>query len=411
MCGGGFASMTGHKKNSFFSLTSFSKVSVALALLALATTTVNMPSSVRAEEPASTQSSTESVTVAVPVEKQEVSGSVTPLAFDEYTEEETAASADLSQNEAIRHYEAAHFYMSRWNPEMAEIELRSAIMYLPDMKVAHRDYCLVAILRAKPLRALAEFMMVVGLGDPIPLSDKQKKSLREEAAGLHYNKGLEHASANRWREAITELLWAKKYTPLDPVVHRSLAFAYASNKQFDHAQEEYQNTLDLDPHDGLAHADYAIFLSQKGKHKNAYEQMKMAVASNPDVAALHVDLGWMAESRGDFGEAAGEFDRAVQLLPEQPSLWTQLGNVRVKAGDREGAKSAFEKALSLDKNNEAAVKGLAALAPASTTAKDSEVSEVSGEKVTGDGAQAGSNSNSSSISKSEARPLTPLKKK
>ncbi|MBI1270531.1 tetratricopeptide repeat protein [bacterium] len=407
--------MTGHQKNSFFSGTSFSKVIVALALLALATTAVNMPSSVRAEEPASTQSSTESVTVAVPVEKKESSGSVTPLAFDEYTEEETAASADLSQNEAIRHYEAAHFYMSRWNPEMAEVELRSAIMYLPDMKVAHRDYCLVALLRAKPLRALAEFMMVVGLGDPIPLSDEQKKSLREEAAGLHYNKGLEHASANRWREAITELLWAKKYTPLDPAVHRSLAFAYASNKQFDHAQEEYQATLDLDPHDGLAHADYAIFLSEKGKHKNAYDQMKMAVANNPDVAALHVDLGWMAESRGDFGEAAGEFDRAVQLLPEQPSLWTQLGNVRVKAGDREGAKSAFEKALALDKDNEAAAKGLAALEPASTTAKDSEVLEasedsaISGENVTGDGAQP--NSSSSSNSKSDARPLTPLKKK
>lgn len=400
MCGGEIALMTGHKKNSFYPGTSFSKVSVALALLALATTTVNLPSSVRAEEPASTESSTEPGTVAVPVEKKESSGSFTPLAYDEFSEAEIAASADLGQNEAIRHYEAAHFYMSKWNPEMAEIELRSAIMYLPDMKVAHRDYCLVAILRAKPLRALAEFMMVVGLGDPIPLSEKQKRSLREEAAGLHYNKGLEHAGANHWREAITELLWAKKYTPLDPAVHRSLAFAYASNKQFEHAQEEYQTTLELDPHDGLAHADYAVFLSEKGKHKNAYDQMKIAVANNPDVAALHVDLGWMAESRGDFGEAAGEFDRAVQLLPEQPSLWTQLGNVRVKAGDRDGAKSAFEKALTLDKNSEAAAKGLAALEPASTEAKESEEIEKA-EKAEGpqkSGTGAGD------------RPVTPLKK-
>ncbi|MEZ4488869.1 MAG: tetratricopeptide repeat protein [Cyanobacteriota/Melainabacteria group bacterium] len=403
--------MTGHKKNSFYPGTSFSKVSVALALLALATTTVNLPSSVRAEEPAST----ESVTVAVPVEKKESSGSFTPLAYDEFSEEEIAASADLGQNEAIRHYEAAHFYMSKWNPEMAEIELRSAIMYLPDMKVAHRDYCLVAILRAKPLRALAEFMMVVGLGDPIPLSEKQRRSLREEAAGLHYNKGLEHAAANHWREAITELLWAKKYTPLDPAVHRSLAFAYASNKQFEHAQEEYQTTLELDPHDGLAHADYAVFLSEKGKHKNAYDQMKMAVANNPDVAALHVDLGWMAESRGDFGEAAGEFDRAVQLLPEQPSLWTQLGNVRVKAGDREGAKSAFEKALTLDKNNEAAAKGLAALAPAATEAKEVEESQNSQDsqdsEKSGTGAGAEAKSDSKSASTSDSRPITPLPKK
>lgn len=411
MCGGEIASMTGHKKNSFYPGTSFSKVSVALALLALATTTVNLPSSVRAEEPAST----ESVTVAVPVEKKESSGSFTPLAYDEFSEEEIAASADLGQNEAIRHYEAAHFYMSKWNPEMAEIELRSAIMYLPDMKVAHRDYCLVAILRAKPLRALAEFMMVVGLGDPIPLSEKQRRSLREEAAGLHYNKGLEHAGANHWREAITELLWAKKYTPLDPAVHRSLAFAYASNKQFEHAQEEYQTTLELDPHDGLAHADYAVFLSEKGKHKNAYDQMKMAVANNPDVAALHVDLGWMAESRGDFGEAAGEFDRAVQLLPEQPSLWTQLGNVRVKAGDREGAKSAFEKALTLDKNNEAAAKGLAALAPAATEAKEVEESQNSQDsqdsEKSGTGAGAEAKSDSRSASTSDSRPITPLPKK
>lgn len=267
-------------------------------------------------------------------------------------------SPTLRQNEAIRHFENARFYMSKWDTELAEVELRAAIMYMPDMKVAHRDYCLIAMMRGKPLRSLAEFMMVVGLGEAIPLNEKKQQKLREEASGLHYNKGLKHAAENKWEDAINELLWSKKYTPLDPAVHRSLAFAYASNKDFDKAEEQYKYTLSLNPKDALTHADYAILLSENGKSKEAIDLMAKAVKLKPDAAALHVDLGWMAESKGDLDKAAQEFRMAALSSPKQTALWVHLGNVLTKLEKVSEAKSAFNEALAIDSSNQDALAGI-----------------------------------------------------
>ncbi len=370
-----------------------SKVNVALALLISALALSSVPTC--AEEPVSAtdgdSQKVEAPTSENEAKASEVSGAVTELNLDKYSEEQIQGNVDLSQNEAIKHFESARFYMGKWDSALAEVELRAAIMYMPRMKVAHRDYCLVAVMRGKPLRALAEFMMVVGLGDPVPLNDKQKKNLREEAAGLHYNKGLEHAEASKWNEAISELLWARKYTPMDPMVHRSLAFAYASNNEFDKAQEEYSQAIELSPGDALAHADYAILLSDKGKVENAYEQMKKAVEAKPDSAALHVDLGWMAESKGDIEGAVGEFRHAVRLMPQQAVLWGHLGDILLKAGKKDEAAGAFKEVLKLDEGNDDAKTKLASLTEPVASGVEADGSEESTQGKT-------------------ERPITPLKK-
>lgn len=263
-------------------------------------------------------------------------------------EEKLPTNPQLRQNEAIDHMQCARFYMSQWDTALAEVELRAAIMYMPDMRAAHRDYCLVAILRGKPLRAIAEFMMVVGLGEAIPLTESQQKELREEASGLHYNKGLEYAKKDDWQEAISELLWSEKYTPLDPAVHRSLAFSYASNNEFDRAEQYYNFALSLNPDDAMALADYAAVLSENGNADKAMQKMARAVNLKPNTVALHVDLGWIAESKGDYKTAAKEFQYAVSKNPKHPVLWAHLGKSLNRLGKIGDAKKAYENALKID---------------------------------------------------------------
>ena len=267
----------------------------------------------------------------------------TPKNFTLCEEEQLPTNPLIRQNEAVDHFECARFYMSKWDTALAEVELRAAIMYMPQMKAAHRDYCVVALMRGKPLRALAEFSMVVGLGEAIPLTEAQQKQLREEASGLHYNKGLEYARKDNWQEAISELLWSEKYTPLDPAVHRSLAFAYASNNEFDRAEQYYNFALSLDPDDAMALADYSVVLSDKGETAKALEKMARAVQLKPDAVALHVDLGFVAEQKGDFETAAKEFRYAVSKNPDQPMLWNHLANALEKLGRHEEAQKALRK--------------------------------------------------------------------
>lgn len=262
------------------------------------------------------------------------------------------------QNEAVQHFEQSQFYMSKWDMELAEVELRAAIMYMPTMKAAHRDYCLVALLRGKPLRALAEFMMVVGLGDPIPLSEEQVKELQDTASALHYNKGLTYADKGDWDEAVAELRWSLSYTPEDPVVHRSLAFSYGAKGDFVQAESYYSSTLELAPNDAFARADFANLLSKQGDKDRAVDQMAAAVKLKPQATALHVDLGWLAESKGDLKTAGKEFLAAVELSPKYPTLWSHLGNIYTKQGKVKDAEKAYKKALAIDPLHVEAKQGL-----------------------------------------------------
>ncbi len=290
--------------------------------------------------------------------------------YDAYLKENKEHLKLLQQHEAVQHYNAAKHYMSIWDADLSELELRAAIMYMPDLKIAHRDYCLLALLHGKPLRSLAEFLMVVGLGDPIPLNEKQQKELRIEASRAHYKRGLDFAKDGKWDDAISELFWSKTYMPSDPAISRSLAFAYASKGDFKTAQSYYQSALSVDPNDPYAHADYAFLLSDKGHADQAFSEMALAVKLNPNATALHVDLGYLAESKGDWQTAYREFSKAAQLSPRHAILWYHLGEVLQKLNRAAEARSAYQKALALEPDDMQVQEALSKLGPAPAKTND-----------------------------------------
>jgi len=274
-----------------------------------------------------------------------------------------AIAATQRQNEAVQHYEAARVYLSGGNVEMAELELQAAIMDGPSIKAFHRDYCLVALLRGHPMRALAEAMMVVGLGDAIPLNEQQMEKLKAQGCKLHYRRGLELAAAQKWKVAIVEFQWALEYRPQNAAVMRSMAFANANLGNIELAESQYSSSFSADPSDAYGHADLANLLQDAGKGPEAIKQLQEAVRLQPKVAALQIDLGWLAESKGDLGEAEGAFEEAVKLSPKHASLWTHLGKIQARQGKADKAAEAYKMALSLDPAASDAQSGLESLKP------------------------------------------------
>ena len=274
----------------------------------------------------------------------------------------------MQQHQAVQHYDASKYYSKINDLELAELELRSAIMYMPDLKIAHRDYCLVAFMRGKPMRSFAEFLMVLGLCEPIPLTEQQQRDLRVEAAQAHYKRGVEQAQKSDWNEAISELLWSRTYLPNDIAIHRSLAFAYASKGDFKRAEEYYHSTFSIDPSDAFAHADFAYMLDKNGKKDEAMAEMAKAVKVDPNSTALHVDLGWLAQSKGDLAKAETEFRAALKNSPQYSSLWYQLGQLLEKRGDKAEAKIAYVTALEKEPSNSDAKTALALLGGEDKTA-------------------------------------------
>lgn len=272
----------------------------------------------------------------------------------------TNKSAALT-NEAADHYDLARHYIHKFDWEMSEVELEAAIMCVPNLKAAHRDYCVVSLMRGQPMRSLAEFMMVVGLGDAIPLNAEEKKELKDKAAKMHYQKGLAYGVARKWKSATPEFQWALFYAPNSAAVTHSLAFSYAAEGDFEKAEKLYVQASNLDPNNSYTHADFAILLSDHGDKHKAMEELAKAVRLSPDVAALHVDMAWLAESSGDLNTAESEFNRAVQLSPKHAGLWSHLGRVEERLGKAGDAKNAYSEALAVDPQDDEAKARLAAL--------------------------------------------------
>ncbi|MBX9671291.1 MAG: tetratricopeptide repeat protein [Candidatus Obscuribacterales bacterium] len=333
-------------------------------------------SSAGSDQSSSVESATDDGATGAKITATEVS--VTPLdksgeeqSQEVYATNDKARTKLLQQHEAVQHFHASQSYAKEWDYELAELEIRAAIMYMPEMKIAHRDYCLIAIMRCQPLRALAEFFMVVGLADPIPLTEDQQKELRTQASQAHYKKGLAKATDGKWDDAITELLWARTYLPNDPAIHRSLGFAYASKGDFKMAEQYYRSSIEIDPSNAFARADFAFLLAKKGKRDQAVAEMAEAVKADPDSTALHVDLGWLAEAQGDLATAEEEFRSAVERSPQYTALWMHLGQILEKQNKIDAARDAYSKAFEAERSSKEAQAALARLSktasPAQTT--------------------------------------------
>ncbi len=266
-----------------------------------------------------------------------------------YKIKHTTSVEDARLNTALKHYYLAQHYIRRFDFVLAEVELQQAIVYTPGLKVAHRDLSLVSLVELKPLKALAEFLMAVGLYDALPSTPFEKAELDARAAKLHYAKALSYGKVNRWSSAISELNRAQRYTPDNLAIERSLAFAYASNGQFDLAEKQYELSFaNNDPEDAYYHADFAYLLAKQGKQDSALAQINKAVALKPNVPALHVDLAWFFENKGDLARASKEIKEAVKLSPNHAALWAHLARLLEKTGQSQEAKASYAKALSLD---------------------------------------------------------------
>ncbi len=281
------------------------------------------------------------------------------------------------------HYLLAHQYIMHADFDLAELELEQALVRKPQSRKAHRDYMFTSLMHLNFPQALAEFMIVVGMGKAIPLTPEEIQQLDIDSAKLHYRKALKYGEHNRTDKEIYELRWASSYLPSNPTIMRSLAFALASSGEYDDAERLYKLSFDLvanpSTDEAYAHADYAYMISKRSRIPEAIGEIKKGIAIDPKSPALHADLAWFLSAKGDLAEAIQEIEKAIDLAPnylvgtvDVPSgskdsfglpmlthhkklaiysnagLWAKLGTLLERQKKFPEAIKAYEKALQLD---------------------------------------------------------------
>lgn len=261
---------------------------------------------------------------------------------------EESILAEDKLREAAAHWELSTYYWKKWDLELAEAELELSTIADPGLQIAHRDLCLVSLLRLNLPRSFAEFLMTVGLAEPLPYNESESQDLIAKTLKMHYKRAMAFARQKKWQDAIEEFRWAESLDPEDFSVHRSIAFAYANLGQFKLAEEEYKKAASLTPQTGNVDAELADLLAEHGKIDAAQKHLSEAIRKSPQTIAYHVDLGWLAEQKGDLETASREFRTAVSLNPSHAGLWEHLGEILEKKGSPNEAITAYEKAIELD---------------------------------------------------------------
>ena len=101
--------------------------------------------------------------------------------------------------------------------------------------------------------------------------------------------------------------------------YRRDATAFARQKTWDQAIENYRKALELQPKDALSHYNLALALKYKGDARQAAQEFEAALQLKPKWADAHYGLGATWYDLHELPAAVNELEKAVQIDPANPT--------------------------------------------------------------------------------------------
>lgn len=127
------------------------------------------------------------------------------------------------------------------------------------------------------------------------------------------------------------------------------AIAYERTKQWDAAEADLRQALELRPEEPDVLNYLAYSWTEQGRNLRQAEAMLVkAAAARPDDGYIVDSLGWVYFRQGRFDKAVVQLERAVALKPGDPVLNEHLGDAYWAIGRRIEAKFQWRIALALN---------------------------------------------------------------
>lgn len=96
----------------------------------------------------------------------------------------------------------------------------------------------------------------------------------------------------------------------------SLAIAFASQKKYEKATENFARVLFIAPERSDVRANYALTLSSIQKYDEAQKQIEESIRQNPNIAEFYNVYGVVLLGKIQKTEAVKQFEKALQLKPD-----------------------------------------------------------------------------------------------
>jgi serine/threonine-protein kinase len=208
-------------------------------------------------------------------------------------------AVEIDDHVAVNRVSLGRAFLARGEYELAESELRQALILDP--------------LNADVHRGLADLQRVKGNG--------------AEAEGL-YKKAIELRQGD----------WNLRY---------ALGVFYYRQSRFDEAEKTFNEVVNMAPDIHMAHRDLGAVYHMQGRFAEASAKFQTALQIRPS-ATTYSNLGTSLFFQGLYQKSVAAFEKAIELGANNYQIWANLGDAyRQTPGSEEKAREAFRAAIQL----------------------------------------------------------------
>ncbi len=188
--------------------------------------------------------------------------------------------------------------------------------------------------------------------------EELKKVIKKDPSSsfLRLKLGLILFKLKKYAEAEKELEYAKKLDPDNLEISAILIFFYATRKEKEKLEKEYQFFLEkahkLQPQNIKISEYLAQFYFYKKMPQEAIKIYQMIIKQKPDYADGYYWLGYLYEEMGERKKAIKMWEKTLELNPNHADALNSLGYIYAEEGIKlNEAEKLVKKALEKDPQN------------------------------------------------------------
>jgi Tfp pilus assembly protein PilF len=134
--------------------------------------------------------------------------------------------------------------------------------------------------------------------------------------------------------------------------HAVLAGAYQNLWDWDAAEKEFRQAIDLDPNNGTAHQWYGLLLNLLDRHDEALIEFKRALELDPLDLTFNTNLATGYGDAKQYPQSLDQFKKTFEIDPNYASAHANLSRIAQDMGNYDLAFQEWQKAATLSSDQE-----------------------------------------------------------
>lgn len=176
---------------------------------------------------------------------------------------------------------------------------------------------------------------------------------REKRADLFLQMGARYLDMGLLQMAKERLEEGVRLDSSNAHIHNTLGVLYEKLKQYDAAEKEYQEAMDIEADDAGVINNYGRFLCERGDDEKGLQLLNKAIEMplNSRKWFAYTNIGRCLLRKGQQAQAEVKFRQALQVNPSYAPALFEMQKISYRRGKYMSARAFLERYLAVSKHN------------------------------------------------------------